>query len=83
MSYIKFKVNSRVSDDKGHTKRVSFGRIQSDIANAKLYDLPTILHYLAKQGAVMVDFNVDFSNDFSVRSVEMADFNRDFSYDYA
>jgi hypothetical protein len=83
MSYIKFKVNSRVSDDKGHTKRVSFGRIQSDIANAKLYDLPTILHYLAKQGAVMVDFNRDFNSDFSIRTESIADFNRDFNYDYA
>lgn len=83
MSYIKFKVNSRVSDDKGHTKRVSFGRIQSDIANAKLYDLPTILHYLSKQGAIMVDFNSDFNIDFSIRSSAKMSFNSDFNYDYA
>lgn len=52
MSYIKFRVNSRRTDDKGYAKKVSISRLESDMADAALYDLPTILHYLAKQGKV-------------------------------
>lgn len=52
MSYIKFKVKSRRTDEQGYAKRVAFGRIESDMADSELYDLPTILHFLAKQGKV-------------------------------
>lgn len=52
MGYIKCKLYSRVSNKDGVTKYVRIGRLESDMADANMYELPILMHALSIKGKV-------------------------------
>ena len=54
MGYIKFAISSRLTDEEGRPKTVRIGRLQSDMADANLYELNIIMHALALKGLVEI-----------------------------
>lgn len=63
MGYIKCRINSRLTDEDGLPKVVRIGRLESDMTDLNMYELPVIMHALAIRGLVeiMRDFILDVS----------------------
>lgn len=63
MGYIKCTINSRMTDEEGIPKVVRIGRLESDMADTNLFELPILMHALAIKGLVeiMRDFILDTS----------------------
>lgn len=63
MGYIKCTINSRMTDEEGIPKVVRIGRLESDMADTNLFELPILMHALAVKGLVEMinDFILDVS----------------------
>lgn len=48
MAFIKFKIKESLADGLGATKNVQIKRLESDLPPTETYDLPLIMHALAK-----------------------------------
>lgn len=61
MGYIKFAINSRLTDKEGYPKNARIGRLESDMADSNMYELNIIMHALAIKGLVEIlhDFILD------------------------
>jgi hypothetical protein len=61
MGYIKFAINSRLTDTEGYPKTVRIGRLESDMADVNTNELFIIMHALAIKGLVEIlhDFILD------------------------
>lgn len=61
MGYIKFAINSRLTDEEGYPKTVRIGRLESDMADVNTNELFIIMHALAIKGLVEIlhDFILD------------------------
>lgn len=64
MGYIKCKLYSRVSDEDGVTKYVRIGRLESDMADVNMYELPILMHALSIKDKVELTsvFSLDKSH---------------------
>lgn len=54
MGYIKFVLNSRLTDEEGYAKEISISRLESDMANVNTYELNLIMHAMAIKGLVQI-----------------------------
>lgn len=63
MGYIKCVINSRLTDENGVPKTVKIGRLESDMADVNMYELPILMHALAIKGLVEIihDFILDMA----------------------
>jgi hypothetical protein len=61
MGYIKCTINSRMTDEEGIPKVVRISRLESDMADTSLFELPILMHALAVKGLVEIihDFILD------------------------
>ena len=61
MGYIKCSIISRQTDENGVPKIVKIGRLESDMADINLFELPILMHALAIKGLVEIiqDFILD------------------------
>lgn len=63
MGYIKCTINSRMTDEDGIPKVIRISGLESDMADANLFELPILMHTLAIKGLVEIvqDFILDIA----------------------
>ena len=59
MGYIKCRVYSRLTDENGMPTSVRIGRLESDMVDTNIYELPILMHALSAISKVRMLMKVD------------------------